>query len=117
MVERRWRPLAFGHGLILATAIECAWELVENTPWIIGRYRAGTMALGYEGDSVVNSLMDILSTMSGYGLAATLPVAGIVVLALAIEVVLAWLIRDNLTLNVLMLIHPIESIKAWQAGT
>ncbi|TDR90103.1 DUF2585 family protein [Enterovirga rhinocerotis] len=113
----RGSPLPAGVGFMLAILLECAWEIVENTPWIVERYRAETVSLGYNGDSVVNSLGDIAATALGYGLAATLPVALIVVIALVIEVALAWLIRDNLTLNVLMLLHPVESVKAWQAGT
>lgn len=112
----RGRPVALGTALLFALALECAWELTENTPAIVERYRAGTIALGYEGDSIVNSVSDILAMTVGFGAAATLPVAVVVMAVIVSELALGWLIRDNLTLNVLMLIHPIDSIKAWQAG-
>ena len=112
----RGHPVPLGTAFLFALALECAWELAENTPAIVERYRAGTIALGYEGDSIVNSLADILAMAVGFGAAATLPVAVVVAAVVVSELALGWLIRDNLTLNVLMLIHPIESIKAWQAG-
>jgi hypothetical protein len=101
---------------VLAIAIEAAWEIGENTPFIIARYRAATISLGYYGDSIVNSLSDTLFMVAGFVLAWRLPVPAVVVLALALEGFLGWAIRDNLTLNVIMLIHPIDAIKAWQAG-
>jgi hypothetical protein len=113
----RGRPIPKGAAFLFALALECAWELTENTPAIVERYRAGTIALGYEGDSIVNSVSDILAMAAGFGAAATLPVVVVVTAVLVSELALGWLIRDNLTLNVLMLIHPIESIKAWQAGS
>lgn len=112
----RGRRLSPATGLMLALAAECAWEIAENTPWVIERYRAQTVSLGYVGDSVVNSIGDILSMLAGFGAAATLPAAAVVAAAVAIEAGLAWLIRDNLTLNLLMLLHPLESVRAWQAG-
>jgi hypothetical protein len=112
----RGRAFSLGGGLLLAFLVECAWELAENTPSVVARYRAETIALGYEGDSIVNSASDILAMALGFAAAATLPVAVVITAAVAMEVALAWLIRDNLTLNVLMLLHPVESIKAWQAG-
>lgn len=112
----RGTPLPFGWGVLMAVGLECAWELAENTPAVIARYRAETVSLGYDGDSIVNSISDILAMLIGYAAAATLPVALVVAAAILAEVALAWLIRDNLVLNVLMLLHPIEAIKAWQAG-
>jgi hypothetical protein len=99
---------------IAALATEAAWEMLENSPLIIDRYRAVTIALGYVGDSVLNSLSDILMMSVGYLTAVRLRPWQSVVLALLLEVGLALWVRDNLTLNVIMLIHPIDAIRAWQ---
>jgi len=114
-VDRR-RKLPAGLRLVLAIAIEAAWEIGENTPFVIARYRAATISLGYYGDSIVNSLSDTLFMVAGFVLAWRLPVPAVVALALVLEGFLGWAIRDNLSLNVIMLIHPIDAIKAWQAG-
>ena len=102
--------------LALALAVECAWEIVENTDAIINRYREATISLDYFGDSVVNSSADILAMVVGFFLAARLPVWASVVIVVFFEVLTAWLIRDGLALNILMLVWPVEAVKAWQGG-
>ncbi|MBB4103993.1 DUF2585 domain-containing protein [Allorhizobium borbori] len=102
--------------LSFAVLIEAAWELAENSPMVIDRYRTATMALGYTGDSILNSGMDTVFMALGFFFAARMPVWVTVALAIAFELLTLFVIRDNLTLNVLMLVWPVEAIKVWQAG-
>jgi hypothetical protein len=103
--------------LWLAVSIEAVWEVIENSEFVIRRYREQTAALGYHGDTIVNSLGDILVCGLGFALAQRLGFRRTFALFVLTEVTLAiYVIRDNLTLNVVMLIYPIDAIKEWQAG-
>lgn len=110
----RKKPIAAK--LALAALIEAAWEILENSPLVIDRYRTATMAVGYSGDSILNSGMDMVAMIAGFFFAARVPIWLTVVIALAFEAVTAFVIRDNLTLNVVMLVWPIEVVKTWQAA-
>ena len=102
--------------LALCVSLESSWELLENSAWIIERYRQATISLDYFGDSVLNSLSDVACCTAGYLLARRLPAWGSALFFCLVELVLLLLVRDNLTLNVVMLIHPVEGIRAWQGG-
>ena len=113
LVARRW-PIEWR--FVVALIVEAAWEVTENTPLVIDRYRATTAALGYTGDSVVNSLSDILMMALGFLAARKLPLWAALLLLLALEIIPLCAIRDNLTLNVWALIAPNPALQAWQAG-
>jgi hypothetical protein len=111
-----WRRASIERRFLVALIIEAAWEIAENTPLVIDRYREATIALGYSGDSIVNNLSDIGMMALGFLAARKLPVWASVAAVVALEIVPLIVIRDNLTLNVWMLLAPNDSIRAWQAG-
>ena len=108
------RKLPAHRRLLLAVCLEAGWEILENSPLIINRYRAATIALGYDGDSVLNSMSDILMMITGFLYARAVKPWLTVVTILAMEIGCALSIRDNLTLNIIMLVHPVDAIKHWQ---
>lgn len=113
LAARRW-PI--GLRLVAAVLIESGWEILENTDLIINRYREQTIALDYYGDSVLNSLADIAAMMAGFIAASRLPVWVTVSLVVIMELGVAFAIRDNLTLNIIMLLWPLDAVRTWQAG-
>jgi hypothetical protein len=112
----RKRGWSVGLMMLIALGIESAWEILENTDLIINRYRGVTISLDYYGDSIINSVMDTLFMLFGFFLAYRLPVWTTVALLIFMEAWVGWSIRDNLALNIIMLIHPFDSILRWQSG-
>ena len=106
----------FSVGFVIAVVTESIWEVIENTNFVIYRYREATIALDYFGDSIINSTADILFMSLGFMMASRLSVLASVSFVAASELMLAIVIRDNLALNILMLIYPIDAIKEWQIG-
>ena len=113
LAARRW---SVERRFLIALTIEAAWEIIENTPAVIDRYREATIALGYSGDSILNNVSDIGMMALGFLAARKLPVWASLLVVLALEIVPLIVIRDNLTLNVWMLLAPNDSIQAWQSG-
>jgi hypothetical protein len=113
LIGRDW---SFGLRLCLAVVLECSWEIFENTDFIINRYRETTISLDYYGDSVLNSICDVLAMTIGFFAAARLPVLATVAIAVFLELFTGYMIRDNLTLNIIMLIWPLDFIRDWQSG-
>lgn len=111
-----WLKAPLTTRLAIAVGVEAAWEIAENTPMVIERYREGALAAGYEGDSIVNSIADTFAAIAGFWMAARLPVWLVISLAVVAEIGVGLVIRDNLTLNVIMLLFPIDAIGEWQTG-
>ena len=109
-------PRALGLRAIVTVTAEAAWEVLENTDMVINRYRATTISLDYYGDSIINSVSDILACLLGFVLAWCLPVRATIIWNILVEVILAFWIRDNLTLNIIMLVYPVKAIEIWQLG-
>jgi hypothetical protein len=107
--------LSVGVRLAIALGVEVSWEIVENTPWLIDHYRQQALAQGYTGDSIVNSLSDSVVMLFGFVAARLLPVWGSIALALGLESLSLWFIRDGLALNALNLLHPFDFIARWQS--
>lgn len=110
------RRVGFGTRLGTAVLLECAWEVFENTEYVINRYREATISLDYYGDSVLNSVSDVAAMMLGFWIAARAPLAVTIGLFLAFEAFVGYMIRDNLLLNIIMLVYPLDAIRRWQAG-
>jgi hypothetical protein len=116
MLAALFKKLTVGWRLWIATVIEAAWELVENSPPVIERFRAVTVSLGYTGDTIINATGDILAMMIGFAVAKAIGFKKSALLFVAVELLLAFTIRDNLTLTVLMLSFPIDAVRVWQAA-
>ena len=101
--------------LLIAMGIEVSWEIAENTPWVIEAYRKQALAQGYVGDSTINSVFDTFSMMAGFAIARRIPVWASVAVVLILELAAAYAIHDNLTLNVLNFIYPVDAITEWQS--
>jgi hypothetical protein len=108
--------LPVGWRLVIAAIIEAGWEVIENTSWIIDRYRGETAALDYFGDSIINSTADMAMMVLGFFIAWRAPVWVSITLFIAAELIVGYFIRDGLLLNIIMLLWPLEFIKQWQLG-
>ena len=111
-----FRGMPVSARLTVAVLAESAWEVIENTNLVIDRYRAETISLNYYGDSIMNSMADILACMLGFVLASRLPKRITILGTVALEVLLLFWTRDNLALNILMLVHPSQAVRLWQLG-
>ncbi|MEK7480558.1 MAG: DUF2585 domain-containing protein [Patescibacteria group bacterium] len=117
LLGKRWPLLQpLGVRFVLALLMETSWEIFENTDFVINRYREVTISLDYYGDSIINAVGDVLAMMLGFVLAYRWPVWAIIAITIALELFVGYQIRDNLTLNIIMLIYPFDAILRWQQG-
>jgi hypothetical protein len=116
LVQLLWPRWAEPSKIVGALSLEALWEVIENSRYIVERYRSETASLGYTGDSIVNSAGDLIACLVGVLIAKKLGAARTIALGLAIEIVLLIVVRDNLTLNIIMLLFPNDAIRAWQLG-
>ena len=110
------RKVSLTNRFLLAYTLEALWEVIENTDAVISRYRAATISFDYFGDSIINSLGDLISMSFGFVIAAHLPVVVTVTTFALIELTLLYAIKDSFLLNVIMLIHPVQAVKHWQSS-
>ena len=115
LLKRFLKKIPQKYFILIAITIECVWEIFENTPLIINRYREATIALDYYGDSIINSISDILAMIVGFYIAKKSPIWFTISSLILMELIVGYFIRDNLTLNIIMLIFPIEAIREWQS--
>jgi hypothetical protein len=115
-VQLLWPKIAESWKIAVTLGLEGVWEVIENSTYVIERYRAQTISLGYTGDTIVNSFGDLIACAVGILVARRLGVVRTVVVAIVIELALLFAIRDNLLLNIIMLLFPSEAIRAWQSG-
>ncbi len=101
---------------VLAIFIESSWEVIENTNYVINRYREATISLDYYGDSIVNSIADIACCATGFAIAYKIRLWWSLAVFVAMEIVLLFWIRDSLLVNILMLVWPVDAVRQWQAG-
>lgn len=115
LIDRK-KKLSLGQKFLIAVFLEASWEVLENSNFIINRYRAATISLDYFGDSIINSIGDVVAMALGFFFASKTKVWMSIALFVIIELALLYAIRDNLTINIIMLIHPIDAIKLWQSA-
>lgn len=108
--------MATGWQYLVAVGVEAAWEVLENTNWVIDKYRENTASLDYFGDSIANSAGDLIACAAGFWIAVKFGWWRSLAFFIAVEVFLLLWIRDGLLLNIVMLLYPLDAVKNWQMG-